>query len=186
MNEISNEKESLNEQPERKTNYIERFLLIGQLHISIEPTCVWTVLGSCVSVVLYCPRKKISAICHSQLAEKKEYNHKCSDTCPAPCHKAPVDSEFRYVTCAVGYMMERFLSMGISKNEIKASIYGGSNMLPNIPYDIGGENILVAYKMLSKYGVKVVKHDTGGKKGRTINHYSDTGITIVKNHRDRV
>jgi chemotaxis protein CheD len=169
---------------ENSLQYPEKFLLIGQLHVSVQPTYVWTVLGSCVSVILYSPRKRISGICHAQLAEKKTaHNNKCSDVCPKPCHREPSDSEFRYVTCSVNYMMEQLLKLGAVKSEIQASVYGGSTMLTGSPYDIGGENLRIAYKMIENYGLRVVNFDTGGTKGRSIRHFSDTGITLVKTHK---
>ena len=36
----------------------------GELFVAQEPTLITTILGSCVSVCLFCPKQKIGAMCH--------------------------------------------------------------------------------------------------------------------------
>ena len=55
------------------------FLQPGEVVISTAPQNVWTVLGSCISIVLYSRRLKVSAICHAKLPEQKKNTEKhCS------------------------------------------------------------------------------------------------------------
>ncbi len=67
--------------------YNKRFnLQIGDIfYIAEEPTIIWTILGSCVAVVFYNKRLKISAICHAQLPGEKLQGEQCSDNCPIRC-----------------------------------------------------------------------------------------------------
>lgn len=77
-------------------------------------------------------------------------------------------------------MIQQFLMMGITTNEIHASIYGGAHLISGLTYNIGFENISIACEMLQNRGVRIIVKDVGGEKSRVIRHYSDTGVTHVK------
>jgi chemotaxis receptor (MCP) glutamine deamidase CheD len=77
-------------------------------------------------------------------------------------------------------MIDQLLLMGIRKNEILASIYGGAHVIGRIKQDVGFENANSAIKILQDQGINVIKQDVGGNKSRTIRYYSDSGITNVK------
>ena len=167
---------TLEEPIEVSTSYSKTFLSIGELIISDKPTQIWTVLGSCVSIVLHNPRKKVSALCHAQLTEKEIFGESGSDLFT----KKAVKDDFRYVASSINYMLDKMQSMGINKNEIQASVYGGASIIEKFTYQIGLENANAACSVLEKHGIRVIKKDIGGGKSRTIRHYSDTGITQVR------
>jgi chemotaxis protein CheD len=158
-----------------QNSYAKAFLSLGELIVAEKPTHVWTILGSCVSVILYNPRKKISALCHAQLSEGKFFG--CIDN--KNIVKA-VDGDFRFVACSINYMLEKFYALGIQKNEIQASLYGGANVIAEFSHKIGSDNSAAAKSVLQKNGIKIIKEDVGGTQSRTIRHFSDTGITHVR------
>lgn len=49
-------------------------------------------------------------------------------------------------------------------------------------FKIGDRNIEAALALLSENNINIEHKDIGGKSGRTIYHYSETGTTIVKMH----
>ena len=165
---------------EVEINYSKAFLSLGELIIADTPTNVWTVLGSCVSVVLYNPRLKVSALCHAQLAETDVFGKKTRGVLDEKYFDIAVKDDFRYVGCSIKYMLEQFLARGINKNEICASIYGGANVIALFTHKIGTINSIAAVEVLEKYGIRIIKKDIGGEKSRTIRHYSDTGVTHVR------
>lgn len=168
---------SLSQNENVQTAYSKSFLSLGELIIADQPTHIWTVLGSCVSIILYNPRKKISALCHAQLSENKisgSTNKKSTSTV--------IKEDFRFVACSINFMLEKLYAMGIAKNEIYASVYGGANVIVEFTHKIGSDNSDAAIEVLQKKGIKIVKKDVGGTKSRTIRHFSDTGITQVKVH----
>ena len=163
-----------------KVSYSKVFLSLGELIIAEQPTYIWTVLGSCVSVVLYNPRKKVSALCHAQLAEDVVFGNFGSAATTGKYTKQVVLNDFRYVGNSINHMLEQMQSLGIKKNEIYASVYGGGNVITQFSRKIGDENFIMAYKVLEKHRIAIVRQDVGGSKSRTIRHFSDIGVTHVR------
>lgn len=162
-----------------QTTYSKLFLSLGELVVAKEPMQVWTVLGSCVSVVLYNQRLKVSALCHAQLAEEKVFGKIRSTELEQYAQRA-VKNDFRYVEHSINYMLEQMQQLGIRKREITASVYGGGNLIELFTYKAGDENLNATYKVLDEHGIAIVKQDVGGNKSRTIRHFTDTGITHVR------
>jgi len=160
-------------------SYEKKFLSIGEVIIATEPTYIWTVLGSCVSVILFSLRKKVSAICHAQLVEKEFSIKAIPDSEFHTPKSAILKNDYRYLGRAVNHMIDELLSLGIHKNELVASIYGGGRIIENMQ-DIGLENAESAVKILQENKLHIVNKDIAGDKTRTIRYYSDTGITHVK------
>lgn len=168
----------------------KRFVNIGELLIYKNNEIVWTVLGSCLAIIMYNRRFKLTAICHAQMPEKTIGNQKCSDTCPNPCNRTyNKDSDFRFVTCAIRFMYDKFKLKGIKDNEIEVHLYGGSNIfqfqMRAGTKSIGEQNIEVARKMFSNIGLRIKHRDTGGPRGRRVIFYSETGKAYVEVHKER-
>ena len=159
--------------------YAKAFLSLGELVVAKQPTYVWTVLGSCVSVVLYSSRQKVSALCHAQLAETDVFGKFGMSEVSRQYMLRAINNDFRYVGCSINFMLEQLLELGIYKNEIVASVYGGANVIAQFSHKIGDENLSVAFDVLAENGIKIVKKDVGGQRSRTIRHFSDTGVTNV-------
>ncbi|NJO90630.1 MAG: hypothetical protein HC831_17975 [Chloroflexia bacterium] len=79
---------------------------IGELKIIRKADeVVWTILGSCISVVFHV-RSDLALICHAQYPAPRLYRDKCSDSCPRPCFTELNEAEkFKYVTCSLEYMI---------------------------------------------------------------------------------
>jgi chemotaxis protein CheD len=156
------------------------YLNPGDLVITSKSEIIWTLLGSCISIIFYSPLKKISGVCHAQLPYEKS-NLSCKSTCPKPCGKKESD-EFKFVTCSFKYMLDTFHEKGISNPEIQVSLFGGSSMFEskNTVFNIGDMNIEKALELINENGLKIVRNETGGNISRSLTHYTDTGITKVK------
>lgn len=155
-------------------------LLPGQLVISDKDEEVWTLLGSCVSIIFYNPQRRVSGVSHAQLPHES-MESACKDRCPKPCGRDE-KQRFRYVTCSFRYMLEQFNKLGIHNKEIEVSIFGGGNML-NLkkPIDrIGERNVIMAKELISKNNLVIKREDTGGDVSRTIIHHSTSGITELR------
>lgn len=160
------------------TTHVKKFVSLGELHCSSSPTQFWTVLGSCVSVVLHNPRKRISMVCHAQISQKDTFG-KFNDNQQKYVSKA-CDGDFRFVETAIMHMLEKFYSNGVDKNEIQAGVYGGASVIAEFSHKIGDENVSAALKLLNQQGIRIIEKNVGGEKSRTIRHFSDTGLTQVK------
>jgi chemotaxis protein CheD len=159
---------------------------LGEVVVVDQPTTVWTVLGSCVAVILRVPRLGMSAVCHAQLPEPpQEAGSSCVDGCPSPCRREAVkERAMRYVTCCIRKMLAELQKRGALKMEMVASLYGGGNVVSLIASDrsVSDRNVAIAQAMLDKEGIPVVFSDTGGTKGRNIEHDSGTNQTVVRYH----
>ena len=154
------------------TNLPIVYLKPGELHYAEKPTLVTTVLGSCVSVIMYNKRFCIGAICHALL----------------PAGNCLDGERFRYVECSVRRMIEMFATAGIGPNEIEVKLFGGSDILAT-PQEgaraktIGRQNIESALAIIEAEGLSVTSSDLGGFTGRKIFFYTHTGEVLLKRQR---
>jgi chemotaxis protein CheD len=129
-----------------------------------------TVLGSCVSVVLYDPLLKAGGMNHFMLAEMKA--------------KSNIDNYFkeeRYGLYAMEALINDLLKLGSKKGNLKAKIFGGSNVIQTArTIEIGQENIRFAEEFLKTENIPIVNRDTGGKKARKIYLYAKSFKILLK------
>lgn len=146
----------------------------GEMHVAEAPTLISTVLGSCVSVCLYSPEKKIGAMCHCILptrlhAHMQRHNpHCCVDSC--------VDS-----------MVAEFSRRHkVPRATIKAKIFGGANVLENgaegaeDAATIGHRNIEAARQALQDHELPLVAECVGGDHGYKVFFNTETGEVLLR------
>jgi chemotaxis protein CheD len=144
------------------------FLKPGELYISDIPTMVSTILGSCIAVTIFNKRLKTGGICHAMLP------------------KSPYSKEhgvFRYVDSSISYMLNKFKTMGVKKDEIEVKLLGGADVIDRMNEDtasIGQKNIKTALEIIKSEGLKLVVSDVGGKMGRKLHFYTHTGKVLLK------
>lgn len=148
------------------------YLKPGELYFAEKPTLVTTVLGSCVSVIMYNNRLGMGAICHALLPTGS-----CLD-----------GEKFKYVECSIRRMIERFGELGIDRNEIEVKLFGGSDILSSPSPSgrtktIGHQNIESALAIIEAEGLNLVSSDLGGSTGRKLFFYTHTGEVLLKRQR---
>jgi len=150
------------------------YLKPGEMHFAENPTSVATVLGSCLSVVMFNRRLAIGAICHGLLPSCRR-KVKCDKSCA---------EGLRFVDCSINRMLERFNKKGVSINEIDVKIFGGADMFgesdSNRGNGVGSQNIEIALKMIKELSLKLISSDTGGVRGRKLYFYTHTGDVYLK------
>ncbi len=151
------------------------YLKAGEMHFTEQPALVITVLGSCLSVTMHDKHRGIGGICHGLLpacARKGRCLGNCLDG-------------FRYVDCSIEHMIRLFCRAGARKSEIEVKCFGGADMFsrkidkPGV-VSVGRQNIVAAQAILKREGLKIVKQDVGGLRGRKIYFYTDTGEVLLK------
>jgi len=137
------------------------FLYPAALYASKAPTKVSTILGSCVAVCLYDPILKFGGINHFML----------------PYWNGQGLASPKYGNIAIEKLIEKMLSYGSLKSNLKAKVFGGGEVIEtNITqFHIGERNIKVAIEMLQEFNIPVVAKSLGGKLGRKIEFTTDTG-----------
>lgn len=149
------------------------YLKPGEFYFAEKPTMVTTVLGSCVSVIMYYRHLSISAICHSLLPSGS-----CSDT-----------EGFRYVECSIRRMLESFARRDVPRRELEVKLFGGSDILSSPRAEgriktIGRQNIEIALAIIDAEGLNLVSSDVGGSTGRKLFFYTHTGEVLLKRQKN--
>ena len=151
------------------------YLKPGEMHFAKEPSLVVTVLGSCLSVTMYCKKKKLGGICHGLLPQCGSQR-----ACEGRCLEG-----FKYVSCSIERMVRLFDKHGVKRRDIEVKCFGGADMFKReirIPglVSIGRQNVQVAEQILAKEGLSLKVSDVGGLQGRKILFYTDTGDVYLK------
>lgn len=145
------------------------FLFPGDIYIVKSSRRVVTLLGTCVSIVLYSDLDRKSAIFHAMLPKmlsRYRYEHKIAS---------------RYVDYSFYYILNSMLRNGIKVSNINARLFGGSCQLKGCKKNhIGEQNVIIARNLLDKERIRLVSEDVGGKKARKIVFYPETGDVFMK------
>ncbi len=139
------------------------FLNAGELLFSKEPIIMKTILGSCVSVVIFDKKNKYGGMCHYIIPEISRGTN-----------------SVRFGDVAVPFLIKKFLNNGSLKPNMEVSIFGGAFMLDieDTIFFTGENNIRIAHTYINKYKLFIKQEDTGGNKGRKIQFNSLTGEII--------
>jgi chemotaxis receptor (MCP) glutamine deamidase CheD len=72
----------------------------------------------------------------------------------------------------------------VANKEIVATLVGGANVLENLSpqWSVASRNVAVATEMLARSRIRLAYQDTGGTRGRVIEHLSDVNRTRVRYH----
>lgn len=170
-----------------KENYLQReiemenqklksyFLDAGKVIMTKEKCKIVTVLGSCISVTMFHPKLKIAAICHALYPE-------CENK-----HREQITNSnevFKYVDCSIIKMCELFEKENISLKDVEVKVFGGAELLNNNPDNkfltVGKKNIESATSTLERKNLHIKNSNVGGKEGRKIIFYTETGEVYMK------
>jgi len=137
------------------------FLYPAELFISKTPYQINTILGSCVAVCLYDPVLKIGGINHYML----------------PYWNGQGLASPKYGNIAIEKLIDKMLSLGSNKNNLKAKIFGGGEVIETqiVQFHIGSRNIEIARQMLEEKKIPILNSSVGGKLGRKIEFITFTG-----------
>lgn len=142
--------------------YLQHFLYPSSLFASREPYVVKTILGSCVSICLWDKRLKIGGINHYML----------------PSWNGNDLASPKYGNIALDKLIDRMMALGSRLDDLQAKVFGGGELLDagkGNSIVIGERNILVARLMLEERKIPIVASSLGGKRGRKILFFTDTG-----------
>ena len=124
-------------------------------------------LGSCVAVSLWDPECRAGGMAHVFLP------HKLRDT-DEPLGK--------YGETAIPCLISGLLDMGCKKENLRAWIAGGANVIPSLVSpvgDIGAMNVRAVREALRKEGIRVAGEHLGGNYSRTMRLYISSGKVTV-------
>jgi len=149
------------------------YLKPGEWYYGQEPFLITTVLGSCVAVTMFHRETRLAAMCHALMPSCEEKNG-CKQLC----------EEFsRYTSCIIPRMAEIYFQKGIAAGNIEIKLFGGSHSLSINSRDslkVGTRNIDHAITSIQQNGLRLVKWDVGGSKGRKLLFETDSGEVLMK------
>lgn len=129
----------------RPDGVIEVFLRPGELYFGDRHTRLRTVLGSCVALVFWHPRKLLGGMCHYVLPSRNR---------PASC---PLDG--RYGDEAFGLMLQEIRAVHTLPAEYRVRMFGGGNMFPGMagnPAPIGPQNVAAARALMRRHSLNCI------------------------------
>ncbi len=144
------------------------FLKPGEIYFTERPSIISTVLGSCISVTMFCPQRHIGAICHAVLPEE-----------------GSAREAFRYVDSSILAMVKGFDRYGIPRSRIEVKLFGGADMLKTDTVNgrdgtVGKKNIEIAMQVVERERLRITASDLGGSHGRKIFFNTRNGEILLK------
>lgn len=140
------------------------YLYPGKIFCSKKSHVVDTILGSCVSVFLWDPVLQFGSVNHYML----------------PLGSKVSNAPFKYGNVAILELIMLMLKMGSDKNNLKAKVFGGSDIAQsNGAFNIGKRNIVIAQNILKAEEIPIISHSVGGALGRKVIFNSGSGIVLI-------
>lgn len=130
---------------ETPPSFLDVFLQPGEMYWGDANTRIRTLLGSCVSIVVWHPLRHIGGMSHIMLPKGG----------PDP----------KYANGAVEAFVREIGKSGTRPTEYTARVFGGGNMFSSItrePGQIGEANVLAAFTLLRLAGLQIGASDIGG------------------------
>jgi len=144
-------------------HYRKRYLHPGDIFVTDKKYIIKTILGSCVSIILWDKKNKIGGINHFVLSGVKIK-----------------ENTSRYGEIAIPKLINSILNKGAKIENLNAIIVGGAKN-KHLSSKVGDLNIILAKEILNKYKINIKSLVEGGELGRRIIFDTFTGeIDIEK------
>ena len=135
---------------------VDVFLQPGEYFVGDAAYRIRTVLGSCVSVTLWHPLRRIGAMSHFLLAARGG----AAGAVRSPCGLDASELDGRYGDEALHLMLRELLRMKVVVGQCQAKIFGGGDMFPaqktRGQLAIGRRNGEAARSLLRGHGIEVI------------------------------
>jgi len=127
-------------------------------------------LGSCIGIILYDTRTKVSGLAHIMLPDSTQIKNNSNVA--------------KFADTAIDQLIKDMEKLGASKRRLVSKIAGGAQMFSfgstNELMRIGERNAIASRKKLKELGIPLLAEDCGLNYGRTIEFYAETGELYIK------
>jgi chemotaxis protein CheD len=144
-------------------------LMPGQLYFGGQAASARTLLGSCVAITLWHPRRRLGGMCHYLLARRQG--------------PAPARPEGRFGDEALAMMVQALRQAGTAPADYLAHLYGGADTQPGSPgrgTGIGQRNIEAGWQLIDHYGFGLQAVDVGENIPRQVQMDLATGQVTMR------
>lgn len=141
----------------------------GQMSFGGQAASMRTLLGSCVSITLWHPQRRIGGMCHFLL--------------PSRARRPDMPLDGRYGDEAVEAMVALIKRSGTRTEDYHAHLYGGADTLPDgagVKFNVGERNIERGWSLIDQYGFQLQGVDVGEDIPRTVTLTLATGEVDMK------
>lgn len=147
----------------KPAHVIEIYLQPGEWWFGDQDTRIRTVLGSCVSLVVWHPQRLIGGMCHYMLPNRAR---------PEPTGRL----DGRYADEAVQLLLQEIGKIGTRPQEYQAKLFGGGSMFGdrycegkscwhgNVP----DRNVEAGRALVARHGFKLTAEHLGGRGHRQV------------------
>jgi chemotaxis protein CheD len=150
------------------TPAIDVTLRIGGVFASDRPAVVRTVVGSCIAACLYDPVSRVGGMNHYMLPYDED----------VLTHDDPT----RFGLHAMEVLLGSMQKLGARRERVQAKLFGGGHVLASKHSDqsVPMRNIAFIREYVREERLLVLAEDLGGRHGRAIQFYTETGKALIK------
>ncbi|CAK0751531.1 putative chemoreceptor glutamine deamidase CheD 3 [Gammaproteobacteria bacterium] len=149
------------------------FIHPGEFHFGQAPLLIGTLLGSCVAVTLWHPKRKIGGMCHIMLPTRGGWLGKTLDG--------------RYADEAVELLHQSTLMWGARATEFQAKLFGGGNMFKGLgetAHNVSHRNVETTRKLVQQRGYQLSGEHVRGSGHRKLIFDLETGDVWLRFKKD--
>lgn len=147
------------------TGIVEIFLNPGEYYFGDRHTRVRTLLGSCVAITLWHPRRLIGGMCHYLLPGRAR-----------DALQDAQDFDGKYADEALFLLIGQLTRAGTRLQDYEVKMFGGGNMFPRaLPHPtrcsrdhVGRKNALAGRELVRRHGLQAKGEDLEGAGHRNI------------------
>lgn len=145
------------------------FLLPGQWYFGHTGAHVKTLLGSCVAITLWHPRRQAGGMCHFLL--------------PSRLKRGEGELDGRFGEEAGELLLGAIRRSGTRPQDYEAHLYGGADTMPDqakVKFNIGERNVEKAWEIIDHCGFQLQCVDVGGNEPRNVAIDLSTGQVVLR------
>lgn len=144
------------------SNVTDIFLQPGEYFVSDAECRMRTLLGSCISIIMWHRARRVGAMSHFLLSSRGA----------DPVSELNTELDARYGTEAMCLMLRELKRLNVSATECQGKIFGGANMFPQQTQagrsNVGQRNGETARDLLYSHGIPIVSESLFGVGHRQI------------------
>lgn len=151
-------------------NILDIFLQPGDFFWGDENTRIRTILGSCIAICIWHPKRKEGGMCHYMLPTRGDRRGR----------ELP---NGKYADEAWELFRKEIMKTGTKPSDYVTKLFGGASMfgLGNKPtFQMGVKNIEMAHKIIRENNLRVVSENIGGNRSRRIHFEIWSGNVWLK------
>lgn len=136
---------------------IDLFIHPGEYEFADENFCIRTTLGSCVSIVLWHPQRRVGGMCHYMLPYRRRAEGEALSG--------------KYADEALHLMLVEAKAFGTRPVEYEVKLFGGGNMFSgyrNSEQSVAVRNIEAVRRLIAQHGLKIKSESLGGRGYRNV------------------